>query len=176
MPSGRTHDRITLVSLPPLALFGLMVTGRGEWIVWFSGAYLFSGLMFGPDLDIYSLQYKRWGLIRWIWLPYQGFLKHRSFFSHGFIVGTVIRIIYLSSIIFMVAIFAVTIAQLILGFDWNWNIFAQNQINLIKNQYIDLAIACFVGLELGAMSHSISDYLVSDFKKSQKKAKKRRSK
>ncbi len=27
--------------------------------------------MFGPDLDIYSVQFQRWGFLRWIWLPYQ---------------------------------------------------------------------------------------------------------
>ncbi|MGK7939684.1 MAG: metal-binding protein [Crocosphaera sp.] len=176
MPSGRTHDRITLISLLPLAVLGLMVTGRGEWILWFSGAYLFSGLMFGPDLDIYSLQYKRWGLLRWIWLPYQWCLKHRSFFSHGFIVGTVIRIIYLLSMVLIGAIFVVAIAQLILGFDWNWQTFVKTQFNLIKHQYLELAMACFLGLELGAMSHSLSDYLVSSRKKLQKKPKKRRRK
>ena len=176
MPSGRTHDRITLISLPPLAVLGFILTGRGEWILWFSGAYLFSGLMFGPDLDIYSLQYKRWGLIRWIWLPYQSCLRHRSFFSHGFMVGTIIRVIYLLSIVLIVAIFVIAIAQSILGFDWNWHTFVQTQFNLIKNQYVEVAIARFMGLELGAMSHILSDYLVSYLKKSHKKPKKRRRK
>ncbi|MDJ0508381.1 MAG: metal-binding protein [Crocosphaera sp.] len=176
MPSGRTHDRITLISLPPLAMLGLIFIGQGEWIVWFSGAYLFSGLMFGPDLDIYSIQYKRWGAIRWLWLPYQKCLRHRSFFSHGLIVGTVIRVVYLLTIVFIVAIFVVSILQSILGFDWNWKTFIDNQFNLIKYQYPEVAIASLMGLELGAMSHSLSDYLVSYWKKSEKKPKKRRRK
>ena len=61
-----------------------------------AGEFLFSGLMFGPDLDIYSVQYKRWGYLRWLWIPYQKTLKHRSFFSHGLIIGTTIRLIYLA--------------------------------------------------------------------------------
>ncbi len=175
MPSGRTHDRITYLSLPPLGVIAYILTGRGEWLLWFSGAYLFSGLMFGPDLDIYSVQYKRWGIIRWIWLPYQSCLKHRSFFSHGVIVGTVIRVIYLFIIVLMVAIFVVAIAQFIWGFNWNWRNIAQNSFNLLKNQYLGEAVVTFIGLELGAMSHSLSDYLVSHWKRSQKKPKKRRS-
>ncbi|ACB51231.1 conserved hypothetical protein [Crocosphaera subtropica ATCC 51142] len=175
MPSGRTHDRITYLSLPPLAVIAYLLTGRGEWLLWLSGAYLFSGLMFGPDLDIYSLQYKRWGMIRWIWLPYQSCFKHRSFFSHGLIVGTVIRVIYLFSIIVIVAIFVVAIAQFIWGFPWNWRNVAEYNFNTLKNQYLGEAIVTFIGLELGAMSHSLSDYWVSHFKQSQKKPKKRRS-
>ncbi|MDJ0581434.1 metal-binding protein [Crocosphaera sp.] len=176
MPSGRTHDRITYLSLPPLAVIIYILTGRGGWLLWFSGAYLFSGLMFGPDLDIYSVQYKRWGVIRWIWLPYQSFLKHRSFFSHGVILGTVIRVIYLSTLVLILAIFFVAIAQLIWGFNWNWRNFAENIFNLLKNVYLGEAVVIFIGLELGAMSHSLSDYLVSHWKRSQKKPKKRRYK
>ncbi|MGK7883938.1 MAG: metal-binding protein [Crocosphaera sp.] len=172
MPSGRTHDRITYLSLPPLALITYILTGRGEWLLWFSGAYLFSGLMFGPDLDIYSVQYKRWGIIRWIWLPYQSCLKHRSFFSHGVIVGTVIRVIYLFTIVLIVAIFVVAITQLIWGFNWNWRNFAENSFKLLKNVYLGETVVTFIGLELGAMSHSISDVIVSHFKRSHKKPKK----
>lgn len=167
MPSGRIHDRITWLSFPPLALFGYLLTSRGDWILWFSGAYVFSGLMFGPDLDIYSLQYKRWGVIRWIWLPYQSCLKHRSFLSHGFLVGTLVRLIYLTMIVLIVSIFGVAIAQLIIGFNWNWQAFIQHNVNLIINQYFAQAITIFIGLELGAMSHSLSDYLVTRFKRSQ---------
>ncbi|EAZ88591.1 metal-binding protein [Crocosphaera chwakensis] len=176
MPSGRTHDRITYLSLLPLVIIIYSLTRRIEWLFWFSGAYLFSGLMFGPDLDIYSVQYKRWGIIRWIWLPYQSCFKHRSFFSHGFILGTAIRVIYLLTIILIVAIFIVAIAQLIWGFPWNWRNFANRSFNLLKNRYLAEAIVTLIALELGAMSHSFSDYLVSYFKHSQKKQKKRPSK
>ncbi len=175
MPSGRTHDRITYLSLLPLVIIIYLLTRRVEWLFWFSAAYLFSGLMFGPDLDIYSVQYKRWGIIRWIWLPYQSYFKHRSFFSHGFIVGTVVRVIYLFTIVLIVAIFAVAIAQLIWGFPWNWQNVANHSFNLLKNRYFAEAIVTFIGLELGAMSHSFSDYLVSYFKHFQKKQKKRPS-
>ncbi len=174
MPSGRTHDRITLLSLPPLVMVAYLVTRQQDWLLWFSGAYLFAGFMFGPDLDIYSLQYKRWGVIRWIWLPYQSCLKHRSFFSHGLIVGTVIRVIYLFTVVLIIAIFSVAITQLIWGFSWNWHIFAKNSLNLLKNQYLSEIIVTFIGLELGAMSHSLSDFIVSQFKQLKKKPKKKR--
>ena len=71
MPSGRTHDRITVLSVVPITILFYFIFRRKELILWFGLSYIFSGLMFGPDLDIYSLQYKRWGIGRWIWLPYQ---------------------------------------------------------------------------------------------------------
>ena len=173
MPSGRTHDRITWFSLPIIAAIGYVLIRRGDWILWFSGAYLFSGLMFGPDLDIYSIQYKRWGVIRWIWLPYQSCLKHRSVFSHGFLIGTLLRVVYLMSIVMIFAIFGVAIAQLIWGFPWNWQGIVQQGVDVISKSYLGEAIAIFVGLELGAMSHSLSDRLGTVIKRSQRKSPKR---
>ncbi len=72
MPSGQTHDRITLWCLPAIAGCTYLLTqGDSDRTLIVAGAFLFSGLMFGPDLDIYSVQYKRWGYLRWLWIPYQ---------------------------------------------------------------------------------------------------------
>jgi len=70
MPSGQTHDRITLWSSLLVAglTFGHAKVATNLIV---SGAFLFSGLMFGPDLDLYSVQYKRWGPLRLLWIPYQ---------------------------------------------------------------------------------------------------------
>ena len=95
MPSGRIHDRITLWTLPWLATIAFWKTYSGNVTLLIVGGFLFGGLMFGPDLDIYSRHYKRWGWFRWVWLPYQKSLRHRSFLSHGPIIGTTLRLIYL---------------------------------------------------------------------------------
>ena len=71
----------------------------------------------------------------------------------------------------ILAIFLVAIAQLLFGFDWNWRLFIINSFNLIKQEYTAEAIALFVGLELGAMSHVLSDLLGSMYKRRQKKKK-----
>ena len=161
MPSGVTHDRITIWILPWIVGVTYCLTRNGELTLIFSGGYFFSGMMFGPDLDIHSLQYKRWGMIRGIWLPYRRFLKHRSIFSHGFIIGTCVRLIYLFLIIACISILVVAIAQLIFGFTWNWQDFAQRQLSLLINKYPQETIALFIGLEIGAMSHSVSDWIGS---------------
>jgi uncharacterized metal-binding protein len=168
MPSGRTHDRITLWSLPAIAGLTYLLTHQSQLTLIVAGAFLFSGLMYGPDLDIYSVQYKRWGKLRWIWIPYQSSLKHRSWLSHGAIVGTVLRMLYLLVFSFAIAIPTVAIAQLIIGFEWNWQQAVIAAIALVRDRPQE-AIALFIGLELGAMSHSISDWLGSAFKRRQKR-------
>ncbi len=164
MPSGETHDRITIGILPWIVGVTYFLTRNGELTLILSGGYFFSGMMFGPDLDIRSLQYKRWGVIRSIWLPYRKFLKHRSILSHGFILGTCVRLVYLCLIIACISIFAVAIAQLIFGFIWNWQDFVQEQFYLLIKKYPQETIALFIGLEIGAMSHSISDWITSSRK------------
>lgn len=151
MSSGSTHDRITLWSLPVVASCTYLATQSSDRTLIICGAYLFSGLMFGPDLDIYSVQYKRWGYLRWMWLPYQKVIKHRSLLSHGLIIGTTLRLLYLAAWISLLAILGLSIGQL-WGFRWNW-------LNLEEIAYKSTpgAIALFVGLEIGAISHIVSD-------------------
>lgn len=169
MPSGMMHDRITLWSLPWVAGISYGLTRNGELTLILSGGFLFSGLMFGPDLDIHSIQYKRWGILRGIWLPYRKFFRHRSLFSHGPIIGTCLRVLYLLLIVAFVSIFLVAIAQLFLGFTWNWQDFMKQQLYLLTKQYFEETIALFLGLELGAMSHSLSDWIGSNYKHRGKK-------
>lgn len=171
MPSGRTHDRITIWLLSPVVIISYILTRDGELTLLVAAGFFFSGLMFGPDLDIYSVQFKRWGTFRWLWIPYQKLLHHRSFLSHGFIIGTIIRIIYLSLWLLIFAIFIVAILQLIVGFNWNWHTFIIEQFNLITNKYSKEAISLFIGLEIGAMSHYLSDILSSFSKRKAKNQK-----
>src|ERR671917_2173971 len=96
MPSGKTHDMVTLVLAPPTFAAAWGLTGS----VWLSAAatvaMLFGGLMFGPDLDIQSRQYTRWGPLRVLWWPYKVVFRHRSRWSHGIVFGTLIRVVYFS--------------------------------------------------------------------------------
>ncbi len=173
MPSGRTHDRITFWGLSPLVGLSYFLSRNGKLTLLIAVSYLFSGLMFGPDLDIHSVQYKRWGIFRGMWLPYRSLLKHRSIFSHGFLIGTIFRLLYVLIIFTPMAMIGVAIAQLIWGFDWNWQRFSHKVIQLMTTQYLQEAIALGIGLELGAMTHVISDYLGSAIKRSQTKSPKR---
>jgi uncharacterized metal-binding protein len=173
MPSGSTHDRITLWIVPGLVISGWYLTQSGRLTLILILGFLFSGLMFGPDLDIYSVQFKRWGKLRFIWIPYQKLIKHRSIFSHGPIIGTLLRIIYLLTLLTLLGIFVVGIAQLIWGFSWNWGEFRQLMWKLGTQDQRNSVLALYLGLELGALSHILSDWLVSRAKSRQKSPRKK---
>ncbi|MGA1621246.1 MAG: metal-binding protein [Synechocystis sp.] len=167
MPDGKTHDKITLW-LIPLVLGGSFWTTRSERLTLLTAiAFGFSGLMFGPDLDIHSRQYQRWGWLRWLWLPYRKLLRHRSPWSHGFLIGTVVRLLY-------VGLWGMGLGLLILGGVWLWQ---RGQVSLLPptptgsgllawgRRYQGELLASFIGLELGAMSHSLCDWGGSWLKK-----------
>lgn len=163
MPSGRTHDRITLWSLPLVAGMTFTLTESDNLTLIVCGAFLFSGLMFGPDLDLHSRPYRRWGLVRWIWIPYQKMVRHRSVFSHGPVIGTALRVLYLCIWVGIPGVFVLEIAQLVWGLEWSWQSLAQSA-TLLLTHYANGWIALYLGLELGAMLHSLSDWGSSVYK------------
>jgi len=179
MPSGRTHDRITLWSLPLVAGLTFERTQSSGMALLVSGGFLFGGLMFGPDLDVHSRQYRRWGLLRWIWLPYRRSMRHRSFWSHGPLVGTVVRLLYLLVWLVLFGLGAIALSAAVyyaLGSLDRWQIMAQQVVTLSVEhggrslqQHANELLAIVIGLELGALSHSLSDWCGSRLKRLSKR-------
>jgi len=133
--------------------------------------------MLGPDLDIHSIQYRRWGPLRWIWLPYQKALKHRSQLSHGPIIGTAVRVMYLSVWIALFAIITVELLNLVWDAQLTWQSL-RTPFKHLFHQYLAQWLAILFGLELGALSHSASDMVGSYWvrrKRSKNTRKNRRS-
>jgi uncharacterized metal-binding protein len=161
MPSGRTHDRITLWCLPLVAGVTFGHTQSSNLTLLVSGSFLVGGLMFGPDLDIYSCQYQRWGWFKFIW-------RHRSFLSHGPLIGTALRILYLATWIAVVGVLGLTIAEKIGNLAGNWQDAVLGYGRSISEHYIEF-LAVYIGLELGAMSHYLSDWGGSAYKRFKKK-------
>jgi uncharacterized metal-binding protein len=168
MPSGRTHDLITLLLAAPTAAVTYYITSDWTVTAITTAAMVFGGLMFGPDLDIQSRQYTRWGPLRFLWWPYKVMLSHRSRWSHSILLGTWIRVIYFLAVItsllavgFYIRDAYVDHAQPGVGeftgaFARVWEVFSP-----IKRDYL---IATFLGLWIGATSHTVSDVLGSFFK------------
>jgi uncharacterized metal-binding protein len=160
MPSGRTHDRITWLSAPFAVGTALALNADWQASVACGVAYVFSGLMFGGDLDIHSVQYLRWGPVRWIWLPYRRLMSHRSPLSHGLVIGTLGRLLYLTLV---VALCTVAIAWV-----GHWKLHLEGLYAWTRGHWLLLAWIAF-GLEAGALSHSLSDWIGSRLKRFQKR-------
>lgn len=136
MPNGKTHDKITVITTPIVGGFTYLILGDIKTTAFLMSGYLFASFMFNGDLDTNSRPYNRWWLFKMIWIPYQLMFTHRSIWTHGIILGTVVRLIYV--LVIPALIIAVKGAELP---EINWNI----------------VVLILVGLELGNINHSLSD-------------------
>lgn len=74
MASGKNHDRAIYFTSPIIAAAASYHVGLELGLI--AGAsHLLGGLMLSPDLDLISRPYKRWGLLRLIWIPYQRLIR-----------------------------------------------------------------------------------------------------
>lgn len=167
MPSGSTHDRVTLWTLPIVAGVTFGQTRSSQITLFVSTGYLLGGLILGPDLDIYSRHFQRWGFFKYLWLPYQQSLAHRSFLSHGPIIGTIVRVIYLTTWIAIIGILVISIGQM-WGAKWDLSLFLDHIGRSLFVYKLEL-LSVFIGLELGAMSHYVADWGNSTYKQVKKK-------
>jgi uncharacterized metal-binding protein len=162
MPSGRTHDAITFVLAVPAFGAAYIVTRSVTIAAVMAIAFIFGGVMFGPDLDTVSRQYSRWLIFRFIWFPYRSFFKHRSRFSHGLIFGAFGRVVYFMGVLTLIAFATVYLYAAFSGgklpglidFSRVWqNIGEFTRTNLGEH----FLIVVFAGLWFGAASHTFTD-------------------
>jgi uncharacterized metal-binding protein len=168
MAAGLTHDRITKICLPLVAGCGWLLTRKVELTIGLAASFLFSGLMFGPDLDIHSVQTQRWGWFQWLWQPYRKLVPHRSLLSHGPILGTLGRVLYLGLWVALMLSIGHFSRQW-----WGFSLRQEQQLWLLGKQWAiahaPLLWTVLLGLELGAMSHYVADFISSACKKGKSK-------
>lgn len=162
MPSGKTHDAVTIVLAVPAFAVAYAATGVVWPAVLVTAGFLFGGLMFGPDLDTSSVQFTRWSVLRVLWFPYRSFFRHRSRWTHGLLFGTLLRVVYFMGVATIVA-FLVSYAYTAraggeLPAVWDlarvWTTMRRESDAVLG----DLgAMALFVGMWLGAASHTFTD-------------------
>lgn len=162
MPSGKTHDAITFILTVPTFACSWLYSQSLPLAALVTGAFLFGGLMFGPDLDTHSKQYTRWSVFSFLWYPYKVFFKHRSRWSHGLVFGTLFRVIYFMGALTLVSFLIVFFAALysggespkLLEFARSW----QEIGVFVRANFGEYAFpAVFIGLWLGAASHTFAD-------------------
>ena len=162
MPSGKTHDAITFLLAAPVGAAALAVTQNVPLAAVVTAAFLFGGLMFGPDLDTHSTQYTRWSVFRFLWYPYQAFFAHRSRWSHGFIFGTLIRIVYFTGAVTLFS-FVLTSAYAYLAGETSASLLEFTRAWIDIGERVrgrvgeNVFLSAFAGLWLGAASHTVAD-------------------
>lgn len=102
MPGYKVHDTIGLVTTVPLSLTvggaAALVTADTREVVavtaFFAASHLIGTYWLSPDLDMDTRVFRRWGILRVMWIPYAKLALHRSKLSHSAIGGPV-RLLYL---------------------------------------------------------------------------------
>jgi len=162
VPSGKFHDAITFILALPACAATYTLMGSFSISAVVAAAFVFGGLMFGPDLDTVSRQYSRWLIFRFIWFPYRRFFKHRSRFSHGLIFGAFGRVVYFMGVLTLAAFLILSIYTSYFGgklpnlldFARAWKTIGEfTQANFGEH----FLTAVFAGLWFGAASHTFTD-------------------
>jgi len=156
--SGKTHDLINLIALPPIVYY---LSPSDFWS--FLAGYMAGTFLLSPDLDLYhSRPAKRWKILRFIWKPYTKFSKHRGI-SHIPFYGSIIKLIYLS-VLFLAFYYLIW---------YGLNYFDIDIINIPDVRHIPIkdilfnvhTISFLSGLFIAEMIHIFVDIIYSSLKK-----------
>lgn len=94
------HNLASIALAAPTGLIAHYYTSDGTVALCvFAGCI--SGVWFSPDLDLGENRKAKVKNFLWVWFwwPYAKVIKHRSFWSHAPIVGTLVRMVYFWGII-----------------------------------------------------------------------------
>jgi len=174
MPKGHTHEIWGAMFLIPLAYLYYYISGDIKSSLIFGISFLFGNFMLSPDLDVKSKSYSRWGILRFIWIPYRKIFKHRSFLSHFPIVSSIVRVVYL--ILSIIIVFSLLTYTFFLIISWLGVEGAEkNFFKILKNSAMGTAkiifsidkrysIAIFLGLFAGDTIHYLLDVITTGLK------------
>lgn len=161
MPEARVHDALTLAGAALLIPATWAVPSDHRWLscAMVSGGHLLSGWMFSCDLDVSGELAHRWGPLRWIWWPYERWIAHRSWLSHGLVVGPLLRALYLAALV-ETALLGLCLALEAVGGPgllWlqEWHRFWRDLGLRYPRRFLEFA----VGFVLAGASHSVLDWI-----------------
>lgn len=157
MANGKAHEKVNLLFLAigiGVALIASQQYIHGISIIL---GYIFGTYLMNPDLDLKSLPYRRWGLLKFIWIPYQTF-KHRSIWTHGYVIGDIIRYAYFATWLVLGAFLIGVIAG---GPPLQYI----DQLWLLVSSYKLPILSFITGNMLSSTAHILTDHTSSAIKK-----------
>jgi uncharacterized metal-binding protein len=162
MPSGETHTKINLFTLPAL-VFLLVSYGFTSWgfLLWFIGGFVAGTYFLSPDLDTRSSPYLKWGVMRILWYPYRIIMPHRSVLTHTLIIGDVVRVLYL---LLVCSPFLYILNKTVLD----------GGLIFIAKQHLPQLLTVFLGIVAASALHIMADVLNTKRKKVMGRKRRRR--
>lgn len=169
MPSTPVHDALTVAAAAVSVPVYLHYSPAKEIapLAFLVGGIVFSGLLLSADLDIDSKQYRRWGVFRVFWWPYQKLVPHRSWVSHNFLIGPLLRAAYLLLLFYgLVRVETWVVDQWIAPVDRNR--LSRDMVAAVRfflQEHRHWAHMAVLGLVLGAFIHTAADTISSGLKR-----------
>lgn len=169
MPGARTHDMITLVTAGAADAAYMIKAPHPDVTLaaLFTAAYLFAGYACAGDLDLDSKEYRRWGPLRFLWWPYRLLVPHRSWISHGMILGGVIRVCYLACACTLLAWAALWLVSYF-GPHVDANGLTRagwSSLYLTAQAHPQQTVALLAGFILAGTAHSLADVISTGIKR-----------
>lgn len=169
MSNGKTHEKINLSFLAAGIAIVLTVVNKD---LFFEGIFVVLGYILGtylmnPDLDLRSRPFKRWGVFRFLWIPYQTF-NHRSVWTHGYVISDIIRYAYLS------VWYVISLVVLSLFIDISLDALIEVSSSYFS-QYKTWFFSLVFGNILSSTAHTLTDKTSSTMKRIYKVNKKNRT-
>jgi uncharacterized metal-binding protein len=169
MPSGRVHDAITVLTAAASVPVIARTHPAPDWtsVGIGIGAYLLSGLALSPDLDVNSRAYRRWGMFRFFWLPYQILIPHRHWLSHSWLLGPLLRALYFFFMLYLLLRLGMGAIDLwIVPINQSEILRAlERELRLSLQAHVTWAQSALIGLIAGGVVHSLTDGFVTWFKR-----------
>jgi len=174
MPSGKTHEKINWVFLLLLNLASFCLGYHFSLItLFFTIGYVFGTYFLGPDLDTKSRPFYRWKALRFIWIPYRKTFHHRSFWTHGLVVGDLIRIGYLCMLYLLLvygfAILCNGIFSLLPGKIGLDSLYLHHLLIQWMSEHFSFVFSFIGGIVIASAAHIIADHTVSYWKRKKRK-------
>ncbi len=159
MALHRTHELFNLSLFFPLLVFV-----PGDYRLEFGAGYLLSTFLLSPDIDLYfSRPSARWGVLRFLWLPFWVFSKHRGI-THVPFLGTLIKLFYLS-FLFVFLYFVLLGFLTLLGLESDL-LLSFDPFRFLEELFRrEEAFYFFLGFLAGDLLHLLLDGITSFFKR-----------
>jgi uncharacterized metal-binding protein len=160
MASGRTHELMNLIFLPPALYFV-----PKEFYIPFAAGYILGTFVLSPDIDIkHSKPSRRWKALGLIWYPYQRVSRHRGI-SHLPVIGSLLRLLYLSFVLLFLYFTLLGVISLVEP-KLLKPLLALNPLNFLHSVAWRESSAYLVfGVILSDLTHILLDFISSTFRK-----------